>query len=66
VAGLAARLATDGGPASDWARLIAAYGVLGQTDQARAIWTEAQAVFAADPIGMGVVGAAAIEAGVAE
>jgi cytochrome c-type biogenesis protein CcmH len=63
VAGLAARLATDGGPASDWARLIRSYVVLGETDQARAIWAEAQNVFAADPLGFAEVAAAAQEAG---
>lgn len=66
VAGLAERLATDGGPASDWARLIASYGVLGQLDAARAIWTEAQVVFAADPAALDILMVAATSAGVAE
>ena len=33
VAQLSDRLATEGGPAEDWARLIGAYGVLGETDR---------------------------------
>ncbi len=66
VQGLADRLATEGGPASDWARLIAALGVLGETDRARAIWTEAKGVFAASPDDLAAVTAAARQAGVAE
>lgn len=46
VEGLAARLAASGGPAEDWARLISALAVLGQTDRARAIWSESRLVFA--------------------
>ncbi len=49
VAGLANRLATEGGPPEDWARLITAFGVLGRADQAQAIYEEALGVFADDP-----------------
>ena len=63
---LAARLGSEGGPASDWARLIGAYGVLGRTEDALAIWTEAQDVFGADAGAMEVLRAAAVQAGVAE
>ncbi|GAW33392.1 hypothetical protein RA2_00428 [Roseovarius sp. A-2] len=66
VAGLAGRLADEGGTAEDWARLINAYGVLGETDRARRIWTEAQAVFADFPRRLATVRAAAENAGVAE
>jgi cytochrome c-type biogenesis protein CcmH len=66
VAGLAERLATEGGPAADWAQLITAYGVLGQTEAAAAIWAEAQGVFADDAAGMAALLAAAQGAGVAE
>jgi cytochrome c-type biogenesis protein CcmH len=66
VARLADRLATEGGPPTDWARLITAYGVLGQTDDARAIWTEAQEVFAGSDTAMTTLRAAAEQAGVAE
>ncbi len=45
VAGLADRLAKEGGSPEEWARLIRAYGVLGETDRAAAIWAEAQQVF---------------------
>ena len=65
VDGLAERLATEGGPAEDWARLIRALGVLGDTDRARAIWDEARTVFADTP-GLPTVQAAAEAAGLNE
>lgn len=66
VAGLANRLASDGGPASDWARLINAYGVLGETQAAAQVWAEAQTAFSGDPDAIAQLRAAAISAGVAE
>ncbi len=48
VSGLAERLATEGGPPADWARLIRAYGVLGNSSAAAAVWAEAQQVFPDD------------------
>lgn len=66
VAGLAERLATEGGPAQDWARLIRAYGVLGDLDSARAVWTEAQQVFVSSMRGMEILTLAAQDAGVLE
>ncbi|MGX0876007.1 cytochrome c-type biogenesis protein CcmH [Roseovarius sp. MBR-154] len=66
VAELANRLAQEGGTADEWARLINAYGVLGETGRARRIWTEAQAVFAEFPRRLATVRAAAENAGVAE
>lgn len=66
VAGLADRLANQGGPASEWARLIGAYGVLGDTENAAMIWFEAQQVFSTDPNAMAVLEAAAASAGVLE
>lgn len=66
VAGLANRLAVEGGPASDWARLIRAYGVLGETDTAAEIWAEARTAFASDPQALSLLEDAAIGAGVAE
>jgi cytochrome c-type biogenesis protein CcmH len=58
VEGLAARLASQGGTADDWARLISALGVLGQVDRARAILQEARMVFAANPEALIVLEAA--------
>jgi cytochrome c-type biogenesis protein CcmH len=66
VSGLADRLATQGGPAEDWARLIRAYGVLGNQDAARTVWTEAQQVFVSSMRGMEILTNAARDAGVLE
>lgn len=49
VQGLAARLADEGGPPEEWARLIGAYQVLGQVEAARAVYDEALVVFADAP-----------------
>ena len=65
VSGLAERLAQDGGPPEDWARLIRAYGVLGQQQAAAAIWAEAQDVFP-DDINRVIILQAARDAGVAQ
>ncbi len=48
VAGLSDRLATDGGPVEDWTQLISALGVLGDLDQARAVFDNAMEVFGDD------------------
>lgn len=63
VEGLAERLAAQGGPAQDWARLVQALGVLGQTARAGEVWAEARRVFAEDPEGMALIDAAARAAG---
>ncbi len=65
VAGLGERLASDGGSPDEWARLIRALGVLGRTDQAAAIWAEAQQVFP-DDINRVPILRAARDAGVAQ
>lgn len=59
VEGLADRLATDGGPPEDWARLIGALGVLGETERARAVADEALLVFADSPEALATIRAAA-------
>ncbi len=66
VAQLSDRLATDGGTPQEWARLIGAYGVLGETDRAAAIWVNAQEVFAANPQALALIQQAATQAGVAQ
>ncbi|MEJ6708865.1 MAG: c-type cytochrome biogenesis protein CcmI [Amylibacter sp.] len=48
VGGLAERLATDGGTPTEWARLIRAYGVLGERGNANSIWLEAKETFKKD------------------
>ncbi len=60
---LSDRLATEGGSAAEWARLIGALGVLGDTDRARAIHAEARQVFADTPEALAEVEAAARQAG---
>ncbi|MEV8466383.1 c-type cytochrome biogenesis protein CcmI [Fluviibacterium sp. DFM31] len=45
VEGLSERLASEGGTPSEWARLITALGVLGETGRANAIYAESQQVF---------------------
>jgi cytochrome c-type biogenesis protein CcmH len=60
------RLAIEGGTAEEWARLISSYGVLGETDKARAIWTEAQVRFADVDDAMTILRDAADSAGVLE
>ena len=66
VSQLSERLATEGGPPEDWAQLIRSLGVLGRAEEAQAIWTEAQGVFAADPAALGLIEAAAREAGLGQ
>lgn len=66
VAGLADRLANEGGPARDWARLIRAYGVLGDLDAAGIVWAEAQQVFVSSMRDMEILTNAARDAGVLE
>ncbi len=66
VAQLSERLANEGGNAEEWAQLINALGVLGETERARAIWGESQKVFGTDPIAIQTLLAAAQSAGVAE
>lgn len=59
VAGLAERLATEGGPPEDWARLINAQIVLGRTGDAQAVYDEARRVFADLPEALAMIEAAA-------
>ncbi|CTQ50651.1 c-type cytochrome biogenesis protein CcmI [Jannaschia donghaensis] len=63
VQGLSERLATEGGAAPDWARLITSYGVLGRTADADAVYQEAKTVFAADPDALDTLARAADLAG---
>lgn len=48
VQGLSDRLGSEGGPVQDWAQLITALGVLGQTGAARSVYENAIQVFADD------------------
>lgn len=53
------RLAAEGGPAEEWAKLISSLRMLGEEDRARAIWTEAQGRFADFPDDLAKIRAAA-------
>jgi cytochrome c-type biogenesis protein CcmH len=64
VEGLSDRLATEGGPPEDWARLIGALGVLGNTEQAAAIAEEAEQVFAGNDAALALIAEARLRAGV--
>ncbi|MCR9127733.1 MAG: c-type cytochrome biogenesis protein CcmI [Rhodobacteraceae bacterium] len=55
VAGLSDRLATEGGPPEDWARLIGALGVLGDEAQAIAIYNNALEVFAGNDAALNLI-----------
>ncbi|WP_420586709.1 c-type cytochrome biogenesis protein CcmI [Ruegeria sp.] len=63
---LSNRLATEGGSPEDWARLIAALGVLGEGQRAIDIKKEAMEVFADDPEALEMIDAAALQAGIAQ
>lgn len=65
VARLSDRLASEGGPPEDWARLIRALGVLGRRDEAAAILAEARAKLGDDQAARATLDAAAAEAGIA-
>ncbi|MEY8834778.1 c-type cytochrome biogenesis protein CcmI [Phaeobacter italicus] len=66
VEGLSDRLATTGGTPQEWAQLIGALSVLQETDRARAIYAEAQKVFADTPDALAPITAAAQSAGLTE
>lgn len=59
VAQLSDRLANEGGPPEDWARLIMSLHVLGKADQASVILTEARTVFAGNAAALSIIEAAA-------
>ena len=60
---LEARLATEGGTPDEWARLISSLVVIGQTDHARDILTEARGRFGSDAEASAMIEAAAKQAG---
>ncbi|WP_171231384.1 c-type cytochrome biogenesis protein CcmI [Ruegeria sp. HKCCA4812] len=63
---LSDRLATEGGSPEEWARLIAALGVLGQGQRAIDIRDEATEVFAGNSEALQIIDAAALQAGIAQ
>ncbi|SFI30953.1 c-type cytochrome biogenesis protein CcmI [Jannaschia pohangensis] len=65
VGNLSERLASEGGPPSDWARLITSLGVLGQGAAAAQVYAEAKVVFAGDQGSLDMLAQAADQAGIA-
>ncbi|NVO55707.1 c-type cytochrome biogenesis protein CcmI [Rhodobacteraceae bacterium B1Z28] len=63
---LSDRLATEGGSPEEWGRLIAALGVLGETERATGIRDEALNVFAGNEAALDMIDAAARQAGLPE
>ncbi|WP_209503454.1 MULTISPECIES: c-type cytochrome biogenesis protein CcmI [unclassified Ruegeria] len=63
---LSDRLATEGGAPEEWARLIAALGVLGQGQRAMDIHNEALVVYAGNTEALQIIDAAALQAGIAK
>ena len=57
------RLATEGGSAEEWARLITVLANLGEKDRAAAIFAEAQKNFAGRDAELGQIADAAVKAG---
>ena len=65
VSGLAEKLASQGGPATDWVKLIIAYSVQGQPETSRKIWNEAKALFSNSIEDLNKLNKAAKDAGIA-
>ncbi len=63
---LAGELADEGGAPEKWARLITAYGVLGETERARQALAQAQEAYAGQEDALAKIRAAAARAGLAE
>jgi cytochrome c-type biogenesis protein CcmH len=63
---LADRLATEGGPPQDWARLISSLAVLGENETALTVLSEAEASFGGDVQAVQILRRAAQEAGLIE
>lgn len=66
VAQLGERLASEGGPAEEWARLITSLAILDRKDEAREIYAEAQKRFEGRSVDLQGLRQAAVTAGVAE
>lgn len=66
IAQLEGRLADQGGSPEEWARLISSLTVVGDTEHAQEIWTEAQSIFASSSEALATVRDAARNAGLIE
>ncbi|WP_323781277.1 c-type cytochrome biogenesis protein CcmI [Leisingera sp.] len=63
---LSDRLASEGGSAEEWARLIGALSVLGDSARARTVYDEARGAFAADQDALELLETIAAQTGIAE
>lgn len=63
---LADRLASEGGPPQDWARLISSLMVIEQQDAARRVLDEAELIFGGDVQAVTIIRRAATEAGLTQ
>jgi len=63
---LADRLATEGGPPQDWARLISSLAVLGENETALTVLNEAELTFGGDVQAVNLIRRAAQDAGLIE
>ena len=66
VSNLAERLATEGGSAQEWARLIVALSVLKDDDRAKTVYAEAMENFADDASAVAFISSAAQQAGIVQ
>ena len=64
VEGLANRLESEGGTSDEWARLIKALSVLGESDRAKKIWAEALNIYNNSPADLRVINDTAKEIGI--
>ena len=64
VEGLANRLASEGGTSEEWARLIKALSVLGDSGRAKKIWAEALVIYNNSPADLRVINDIAKEIGI--
>ena len=63
VSRLSERLSTEGGSPNEWARLINAYGVLGDFQNAQSAWEEAKNIFKGDASALEKLSTAAMNIG---
>ena len=63
VSRLSERLSTEGGSPNEWARLINAYGVLGDFQNAQSAWEEAKNIFKGEASALEKLSAAAMNVG---
>ena len=64
VESLANRLASQGGTSDEWARLIKALSVLGDSDRAKKIWAEASNIYNNSPADLNIINNIANEIGI--